>query len=294
MVPAARAIAVVLGAELGDLLHLGLAQLARQLALGNLRALHVVPYPLDHLGVGKRRDVADIREVGHGRDYPAHDLPRPGLRHVRDDPDVLRPGDLANLDLDGAADLRLDTVRRRARLQRDVHLHDAAPDVVDHRNRGGLGNLGDGQRGGLELLGTEPVPGHVDDVVDPAENPEVAVRGLSGPVVCEVRPIPPVRAVGVPVVLRVIRGDEPVGVSPDRLEDPRPRVADADIAGPAAGYLVAVLVVDHGVDAEHPGATATRLHRLQRRECAAEEAAVLGLPPGVDDHRFALADLAVA
>ena len=74
-----------------------------------------------------------------------------------------------------------------------------------------------------------------------------------------------------------------------------PRVADADVARLAAAlrHLVAVLVVDRRVDAEHAGAAATRLHRLQGRQGAAEEAAVLGLPPGVDDCRLALADLGV-
>ena len=76
---------------------------------------------------------------------------------------------------------------------------------------------------------------------------------------------------------------------------PGPRVADADVAGPAAarGDLVAVLVVDHRVDAEHARSAAAGLHRLQGWQGAAEESAVLGLPPGVDDDRLALADLVV-
>ena len=57
-----------------------------------------------------------------------------------------------------------------------------------------------------------------------------------------------------------------------------------------AGDLVAVLVVDDRVDPEHAGAAAARFHRLQGRQGAAEEAAVLGLPPGVDDDGVALAD----
>ena len=57
-----------------------------------------------------------------------------------------------------------------------------------------------------------------------------------------------------------------------------------------SGYLVAVLVVDGRVDADHRRAAAARLHRLQGRQRAAEEAAGLGLPPGVDDDRLALAD----
>ena len=65
-------------------------------------------------------------------DHPAHDLPGPGLGHVRHDPHVLRPGDLADLGLDRLGDLVLDLVaRREAGLERDVHLDDPAADVVD-------------------------------------------------------------------------------------------------------------------------------------------------------------------
>src|SRR5437773_463478 len=67
-----------------------------------------------------------------------------------------------------------------ARLQRDVHLDDAAADLVDDRDRRGLGNLVDGDGRRLELLGSEPVPGDVDDVVDAAQDPEVAIGGLNG------------------------------------------------------------------------------------------------------------------
>ncbi len=54
--------------------------------------------------------------------------------------------------------------------------------------------------------------------------------------------------------------------------------------------LLAVLVVDHRVDAEHARSAAPGLHRLQPGQRAAQEAAVLGLPPGVGDRGLALAD----
>ena len=77
------------------------------------------------------------------------------------------------------ADLLLDLLARgEAGLERDVHLDDPAAELVDHRHRGGLGDLVDGEAGRLELLGAQPVPGDVDHVVDPAEDPEVAVGRL--------------------------------------------------------------------------------------------------------------------
>src|SRR6516164_9785506 len=283
-----------LPAELLDLLELSLGQAARHIVLGDFHALHVVPDVLDDLRVGQGGDVPDVSEVGDGRDHPAHDLSRPGLGHVRDDPDVLRPCDLADLGLNGLADLALQLAARlETRLERDIYLHHTAPDVIDHRDGGGFGDLGDGQRGGLDLLGAEPVASDVDHIIDPAEYPEVAVGGLERPVVGEVRPVVPVFAIGVLVVLAVVGVQEPIGIAPDRLEDARPGVADADVARLASRNLVGVLVVDDRVDAQHARPAAARLHRLQAGQRAAEKPAVFGLPPGVGDSCLALADLGV-
>src|SRR6185437_15552904 len=106
----------------------------------------------------------------------------------------------------------------------------------------------------------------------------------------EVRPVAPVLAVRVLVVLLVVDRDEPLGLAPDGLHDPGPRGADADVAGLAIWHRVAVLVVDDRVDADHRRAAAAGLHRLQRGQRAAQEAAGLGLPPGVHDDGVALAD----
>src|SRR6185437_8206692 len=129
---------------------------------------------------------------------------------------------------------------------------DPAPDVVDHRHGGGLGDLRDRQGGGLELLRPEPVTRDVDDVVDAAEDAEIPVGGLQGSVTGKVGPVVPVLAVSVPVVLGVVDVDEALWLPPDRLHDPWPRIPDADVARAAAARwdLVAVLVVDDGVDAE--------------------------------------------
>ena len=95
----------------------------------------------------------------------------------------------------------------------------------------------DGDARRLDLFRAQPVPGDIDHVVDPAEDPEVAVGRLDRAVAGEVRPVVPVLAVLVPAVLRVVGVDESLGLAPDRLEDARPRVADADVAGLAAARL---------------------------------------------------------
>src|SRR6516164_2819048 len=88
-----------------------------------------------------------------------------------------------------------------------------------------------------------------------------ATSGTVRAVIGEVWPVAPVRAVRVLVVLPEVGGQEPLRVAPHRLEDAGPGVADADVARLAAAlrHLVAVLVVDHRVDAEHAGAAAARL-----------------------------------
>src|SRR6266487_2508971 len=276
-----------------DLLEFLRRKLAWSLAAGHLLVVDVVSDVVDDLGVRQRGYVPNVGEVGDAGDNPAHDLPGARLGHVRDDPDVLRSRDLPDLPLDRLEYLLLDVFARgEARLQRDVHLDGTAANLVDDWDRGGLGDLLDGDARRLELLGAQPVAGHVDHVVDPAEDAEVAVGRLDGAVAGEVGPVMPVLAPPVPAVLLVVGLHEPLRLAPDRLEDAGPGVADTDVAGAAAAGLdhIAVLVVDHRVDPEDPWAAAAGLHRLQGGQGAAKKAAILGLPPGVDDDRLALAD----
>src|SRR5665648_446409 len=283
----------LLGAERRDLLQLLRGELARSLATGHLLTLDVLADVLDDLGVRQRGRVSDIGEVRDRGDDPAHDLSGARLRHVRNDPDVRRARDLPDMALDRLAHLLLDlAARAEAGLERHVHLDGPAANVVDHRDGCGLGDLLDGDACRLELFGAEPVPGDVDHVVDPAEDPEVAVGRLHGPVARHVRPVAPVLAILVRAVLLVVGLDEPLGRAPDRLEAPGPGVADADVARPAASRLehVAVLGIYPAIYDEDARPAAARLHRLQCGQGAAQETAVLGLPPGVDDGCLALAD----
>jgi hypothetical protein len=63
--PVAARLVQLFVAEGLDLGELGLGQLARGVALGDLRLLDVVPDAVNHLGVGQRSDVADLGEVRH-------------------------------------------------------------------------------------------------------------------------------------------------------------------------------------------------------------------------------------
>src|SRR5207248_1592515 len=155
-----------------------------------------------------------------------------------------------------------------------------------------LGNLFNGEARRLDLFRSESVPGHIDHVVDPAKNAEIAVGCQHSTVTSEVRPVTPVFTLLVATVLLIVGLHKALRLAPDRLKDAWPWVADAYVAGPSASGLdhIACFIVDHRVDPKDSRAAAARLHRFQGRQGAAQEATVLGLPPGVDDDRFALSD----
>src|SRR5713226_6382437 len=128
------------------------------------------------------------------------------------------------------------------------------------------------------------MPSHVDHVVDASEDAEVAVLGLQRSVAGEVRPVVPVLAVILLVVLRVVGRHESIRVSIDGLEDAGPGIADDDVARLLTPLWnrIAVLVEDLRINTEDARAAAPGLHRLQSGQRTAQEASVLGLPPGVD------------
>src|SRR5947208_9286958 len=258
-----------------------------------LLALDVAAYAVYDLRIRKRRNVSNIGEIGGSGKDPAHDLARAGLGHIRDDPDILRSRDLPNLSLNRPGHLLLNVLTRlEPRLQCNVHLNDPAAQFVYHRHRGGLGNLFDGEARRLDLFRSESVPSHIDHIVDPAKDAEIAVGCQHSTVSSEVRPVMPVFTLLVATVLLIVDLHKSLRLAPDRLKDALPWVADANIAGPSASGLdhIAFFIVDHGVDPKDSWAAAARLHRFQGRQGAAQEATVLGLPPGVNNDRFALSD----
>src|SRR6266568_1085723 len=276
-----------------DLLDLHLRERAGNLAMRKLLALDVTEYALHDIRVCQRHHVSNISEVGDRSKDPAHDLARAGLGHIRDDPDMLRSGDLPDLNFNRPGHLLLDLLTRvKPRLQRNVHLYYTSAQLVHQRHPGGLCDLVDGETRRLKLFRSQPVTGHIDHIVDPAKDAEIAVGCQNSTVTSEVRPVMPVFTLLVPAVLLIVDLHKSLRLAPDRLKDAWPWVADAHVAGPSASGLdhIAFFIVDHGVDPKDSRAAAARLHRLQGRQGAAQEATVLGLPPGVDDDRFALSD----
>src|SRR6202035_3485888 len=133
---------------------------------------------------------------------------------------------------------------------------------------------------------------YVDNVIHASENSEVAIRGLDRAVTGEIRPVTPVFALGVLVVLAVILRHKAVAIAVDGLKDSRPGISNTYISGLAgtAFYFFAFFIKDHRIDPREGWSSAAWLHRIDGRFGAAKETAGLRLPPGVDDDRFALAD----
>src|SRR5712692_9643305 len=134
--------------------------------------------------------------------------------------------------------------------------------------------------------------GNVDDVVNAAEDPVVAILRLHRAVARHVRPVAPVLAFRILAVARIVLPHEASRVLPDGLKAAGPRIAYADVAGlPRSGrQLLALVVVDDRMDAGDPGTRTAGFHLVDCGDRAAKKPAVLGLPPGIHDHRLALAD----
>src|SRR5207245_5893731 len=137
--------------------------------------------------------------------------------------------------------------RRHARIEGDVHFRHASLELGLDRDDGGFGDLGDGETGGLDLLRAQAVTRDIDHVIDTAEDAVIAIGRLHRAVAAQERPVTPVFAPGVLVVLAVVRFDVAVVVAPDRLHDARPRVADthvARLAGPFGTFRPGFVVDD--------------------------------------------------
>src|SRR5260221_14575723 len=120
--------------------------------------------------------------------------------------------------------------------------------------------------------------GYVDHVVHASENSEVAIRGLDRAVTGEIRPVTPVFALGILVVLLVVLRHKAVAIAIDGLKDSRPGIPDANVPclTRTALYFFAFFVKDHRINPRQCRSGAARLHRIDGRLGAAKEAAGLG------------------
>ena len=125
----------------------------------------------------------------------------------------------------------------------------------------------------LDLGRAEPVSGNVDDVVHPSGDPEVAVFITPGAVPGEVEAGEP-REVGV---------EEPLVVSVHGAHLPGPGTGEAEVSGNGALEPLPRVVHDPGFHTEERQGGRTRLQSGRAGKGGDQNAARLGLPPGVHD-----------
>ncbi len=177
------------GAAGGDPARVGIApreKLARPYPLRFCRLLDEV---VDHGGVGEGRGVAEAAELvlGDLAQDAAHDLAGARLGQAGRELDEVGRGDRADLLAHPGDELLAQVLARLlAGHQRDVGVDALALDVVRVADDRGLGDLRVGDERALDLGRAHAVAGDVDDVVDAAGDPVVAVGVAAAAVAGEV------------------------------------------------------------------------------------------------------------
>ena len=193
-------------------------------------------------------------------------------------------GDRADLLTHPLAQFRFEiAVRLLARVQSHVAIDPLPLDIVRIADDGGFGHFGMQDQRALDLGGAHAVARDVDDIVHPPRDPVIAVFIAAASVAGEI-----FARIGAEIGLH-----ETVVIAIDgaRLAGPAPR--DAEIPLGLALQNHTVVLDQFGHDPEKGLARAARLHVVRTGKRGDHDPARLGLPPGVDDRRFAAADMIV-
>ena len=152
--------------------------------------------------------------------------------------------------------------------------------IADHRR---LGDLRVGDQRAFHLGGAHAVAGDVDHVVDPAGDPVIPVLIAPRAVAGEIQAVEG-REIGLHETLVVaVHGAHLAG----------PGIGDAQIALGRAVQLLPVAVDDQRLHAGQRQRRRAGLQRAWHPAAADQDAAGLGLPPGIDDRAAMLAHDAV-
>ena len=149
--------------------------------------------------------------------------------------------------------------------------------IADH---GRLGDLGVRYERAFDLGRSHAVTGHVENVVGTPRDPVVAVLVASCAVACRV----------VASVRREVRFDEALVIAIHRAHLAGPAVGDDEIARNGPFERLAVGIEQRRLDAEEWPRGRARFQIGDARQWRNQDAARLGLPPGVDDRAATVAD----
>ena len=200
------------------------------------------------------------------------------------DEDPVRSGDradrLAHLLLERAHQL-LRIPGLELRRDEDVGEDAGALDVVREADHRRLGDRRVRDQRALDLGGAQPMAGDVEHVVDAAGDPVVAVLVAAAAVAGEVEP----------GIAREVGLAEARVIAPDRPRLAGPGAPEAEVARHAVAVeLLALLVDQHRLDAEERQRRRAGLGRRRAGQRRDQDAAGLGLPPGVDHRAAPVAD----
>lgn len=123
-----------------------------------------------------RRKVAGILAEGAGAKHAAHDLSAACFREGVHEFDGLGLGDRSHLVTDVALEFFFElVVHLHAGLEDDESVDDVALDFVRESDGGGFGDGGMRNERALDFGGAETIAADLDDVVDAADDPVIAV-----------------------------------------------------------------------------------------------------------------------
>ena len=118
--------------------------------------------------------------------------------------------------------------------------HDALPlELIGTAHHGRLGHGAVAHQGRFDFHRAQPVARHIDDVINPAHHPEVAIGVAAGPIAGKIEPAAIGGANFFPVALA-----EALGIAMDRAHHPRPGTAHGQVA-PLIRPLGVAFVVHH-------------------------------------------------
>ena len=163
---------------------------------------------------------------------------------------------------------------------RDIGVDALALDVVRIADDGGFRDGRVGDQRAFDLGGAHAMAGHVDDVVDAAGDPVIAVGVAAAAVAGEI-----FARIG-----REIGLLEALMVAIDRAHLARPGIGDDQIALAGAVDDIARGVDDLRLHAEEGPGRRTGLQGVGAGKRGDQDAAGFGLPPGVDDRAAVVAD----
>ena len=164
--------------------------------------------------------------------------------------------------------------------QRDIGIDALTLDVVRISDNGRFRDLWMGDKGGFDFSCSHPVAGDVQNVVNAAGDPEIAILIAARAVTREIASWE-----GGEISL-----DETLMVAIDGAHLAWPGMRDAQIAVNRAVQLVVVAIHQDRLDAEERACCRAWLGSCGTGKRCDQDAAGLGLPPGIDDWATAFAN----